>query len=171
MRTRKRGVIHGSALLGLVLLLAGSAQAADHAVTVGPGFVFTPAAITIAQGDTVTWTWAGGLHSVTSGANCVADLGFDSGASGTIGNTFTSPAGAYDTPGVYEYHCAVGVHCAGFNMKGTVTVEAAPPAAKVPSMGTWALWATALVMAAMAVWIGFARSRRPDHGAKPARQA
>ncbi|MEE2679938.1 MAG: hypothetical protein VX546_15250, partial [Myxococcota bacterium] len=98
-------------------------QAVDHAVTVGPGRFFSPANITIAPGDSVTWTWAGGFHSVTSGGSCTADGGFDSGNTREVGNVFQSPEGAYDTPGVYPYHCAVGSHCSRSGMEGVVNVD------------------------------------------------
>ncbi|HRX86650.1 MAG TPA: PQQ-dependent sugar dehydrogenase, partial [Phycisphaerae bacterium] len=40
-------------------------------VSVGPGFVFTPADISINVGDTVHWFWAGGFHNVESGVGGV----------------------------------------------------------------------------------------------------
>ena len=149
-----------SALLTLVLLLAGPTLAANHAVAVGPGFTFSPADLTIAPSDTVTWTWVGGFHSVTSGAGCFADGLFGSGNISTAGSTFTSPMGTYATPGVYEYFCAVGTHCSAFNMKGTVTVTTTPPPS-VPAMETWALLATALLMAALTLRLRITGSRRP----------
>ena len=148
-----------AALLGLALLLAGPALAADHEVVVGPGFVFIPANITINEGDSITWVWAGGFHSVRSGAGCVADGGFDSGATTVVGTNFSF---TYNTAGTYDYHCGVGIHCS-LGMAGTVTVVTAPPPPpppSVPSMGLWALGATALLIATATLGSLAARSRR-----------
>ena len=127
-------------------------------------------AITIAPGDTVTWTWVSGSHSIVSGPGCTADGGFDSGLSSTPGTTFTSPVGFYDTTGAYPYFCGFGSHCSVLNMKGTVTVEGPPPTPKVPSMGTVALLATALLMGILTIWMGRVRSRRACDEVRPARQ-
>ncbi len=70
---------------------------------------FGPATLTVAVGDTVTWTWNGAnRHSVT----------FDDGttsptqSSGTFLRVFSSA-------GTYPYHCVVH----GAAMSGTVTVQ------------------------------------------------
>jgi plastocyanin len=79
---------------------------------------FSPAAVTIAVGDSVTWRWAGGSHSVTQGTTPDASQDpsrlFDSGvkSSGTFGYRFTSA-------GTVPYFCRP--HFAS-GMKGTVTV-------------------------------------------------
>ena len=77
-----------------------------NAVSVRDNF-YSPAATTIAVGETVTWTWRGASqHSVT----------FDDGmtsptqSSGTFQRTFA-------TAGSYAYHCVVH----GVAMSGTVT--------------------------------------------------
>ena len=72
---------------------------------------YAPAAVTIAAGVTVTWTWAGANpHTVTS------DTGvFDSSPAKTSGTfSFTFPSA-----GTFHYHCLVH----GFIMSGTVTVQ------------------------------------------------
>lgn len=97
-------------------------------VSVGPGFVFTPAHIAINTGDTVHWFWAGGLHNVESGVGGVHDGNFRS------GNATSSTATTYDVtfdaaflaahpmPGnVYPYYCVIHE---GFGMVGSVTVNA-----------------------------------------------
>ena len=58
------------ALLSL-LLAPAAAQAANVEVQVGPGGTdsFQPSSVTVAPGDTVTWRWVSGSHSVTSNPN------------------------------------------------------------------------------------------------------
>lgn len=79
---------------------------------------FVPASLTIKAGDTVTWTWAGGAHTVTSGANCTADAAYASDLKSTTGATFTH---TYATAGTFEYFCEP--HCASSAMKGTIIVQ------------------------------------------------
>ncbi len=68
MRSMKKRIIPELFALIAAGLLSGSAQAADHAVTVGgsAGNVFTPASVSVQVGDTVTFSNAGGLHNVAS---------------------------------------------------------------------------------------------------------
>jgi len=79
---------------------------------------FSPASVTVAVGDSVTWRWAGGSHSVTQGTTPDASQDptrlFDSGvkSSGTFGYRFSS---AGSVPYFCRPHFASG-------MKGTVTV-------------------------------------------------
>jgi len=91
-------------------------------------FAFNPPSLTIAVGDTVTWTNNGtSLHSSVSGTNCAADGIWNSGILGP-GQSFSL---AFTTPGTFPYFCSVDSHCVNFRMKGTVTVNAA--AATIPS--------------------------------------
>lgn len=107
----------GAALLALVLgvVLAacggGSTSSSSDGGTAGgggatsgtdvtiTGFAFSPATLSVAVGDTVTWTNEDSApHTVT------ADDGtFDSGNLAT-GETFTQ---TFDTAGTYDYHCTV----------------------------------------------------------------
>lgn len=98
-----------------------------HDVDVGPGFTFSPAALTIEVGDTVRWTWAGGLHNVESGVGGIHDGNFTSGGPTAVIATVymkTFDAGflaANPMPGnVYPYYCIV--HEA-FGHTGTITVD------------------------------------------------
>lgn len=110
---------------------------ATHTVMVGQtNLPFDPELLEIDPGDTVTWTWVGGTHSVRSALpgspgqpNCNPDGRFDSGpkSSGTFSYTFT-------TPGSYEYHCGVAGHCQNFE-SGIVIVRGTPTA-------TWTATAT-----------------------------
>jgi plastocyanin len=88
--------------------VAAPAQAAD--VTIA-NFSFDPSTITITQGDTVTWTWAGPdtNHSVTANPN-QADS-FDSDPAGAP-NSLTHPPGStfahtFNTSGTFTYICKV----------------------------------------------------------------
>jgi plastocyanin len=114
-------------------LLAGPARAqVVHDVDVGPFFDFEPADVVIDVGDTVRWTWVGGLHDVKSGAGGIVDGIFDSGPAVVGPKTFqvtfdqaflaANPVAGH----VYGYFCAIHV---SFGMEGSVTVNA--PAAPV----------------------------------------
>src|SRR3954469_5915109 len=139
-RVRPAHVLGGAVALTAAIMALGApgpwpqSHAAPATVGVGaarPGF--RPAAVTVAQGDTVTWQWQGGQHSVTSTS---AAEPFDSGSqtAGTFQHTFA-------TAGTFTYVC---VWHAG--MQGTVTVTpapaapaagpAAPPAAAPPGAAT-----------------------------------
>ena len=77
---------------------------------------FTPDNVTIAVGTTVTWTWVGGFHDVTSTGN----PGFPgSGSPVSAPHTFSQ---TFNTPGTYLYFCSVhGSPSAG--MRGTIVVQ------------------------------------------------
>ena len=86
-----------------------AATPTDHAVTIS-GFAFAPDSLSIAVGDTVTWTNDDAVnHSSTSD-----DDAWDTGliASGT------SATVTFDTAGTFAYHCTPHP-----NMTATVTVE------------------------------------------------
>lgn len=119
--------MHGwTRLAGLALLAAVGCGGGDsgtptspaapggaNAVTVGNNF-FQPAALSVAAGATVTWTWAQGdvSHNVT-----FDDAGPSSPtqSAGSFQRTFTGA-------GTFTYHCTI--HGAAV-MHGTVTVTAA----------------------------------------------
>ncbi len=90
---------------------APTARAATAAVTISD-FQFTPATVTVNQGDTVTWTNNGpSIHTATS------DTGvWDSG----VLNVGASYSYTFSTPGTYAYHCSIHP-----SMLGTVIVTAA----------------------------------------------
>ena len=73
---------------------------------------YSPASVTIAPGDSVTWVWNGSSHSVTEGTPGSAHA-FDSGvkSSGKFGHRFNSA-------GTVHYFCTVH----GTSMSGTITV-------------------------------------------------
>lgn len=139
-------------VLALVATVAigAPAVAATHEVTVA-NFAFTPSDVTVAPGDTVHWTWAGGNHSVTSGPDtCVADGRFDSGVQSSGDFSWTVPAG--QASGVVPYFCIP--HCVG-GMTGTITVLGG-----IPTMSEWGVGVMALlVLTAGTVAFGLRRRR------------
>lgn len=104
--------------LAALLVPAAPAAAATHTV-VASGTVFTPADVTIVQGDTVTWTNGGGEHNVR----------FDDGS-------FALPAApdlsawsvsrSFPAMGVFRYYCERHGYPNGVDMSGAVHVNAAP---------------------------------------------
>ena len=108
---------------------AAPAGAATTTVTVGQGGDrFTPADITITQGDTVTWNWADGDHDISGRGPESFSTGFRS--SGSWSRQF-------NVSGSYTYVCT-----AHSDMRGSITVNAAPapttPAQPGPAPGTTA---------------------------------
>jgi plastocyanin len=114
------------ALTALIMVVGAPApwpqgEAAVTTVGVGAGGdAFGPNAVTIAQGDTITWNWVGGKHSVTS---TTPSESFDSGSltAGTFAHTFNQA-------GTFKYLCIWHP-----GMTGTVVVTAAPAAATTAS--------------------------------------
>ena len=148
MLFRRSQLLLAPLALAGALLLAGAAQAATHHVNVGPGFTFSPADITVNQGDIVEWTWVAGSHTVTSGTGpSDANVGveFNSGAATAVaGTTFSH---TFNSVGDFDYFCAPHF---SFAMTGVVRVGG-PPA--VPSMGVWAFLTTAMLICGAAIWM------------------
>jgi len=111
-----------------VMCSAVSATAVTHSVTVAPGgsFVFSPAHIVVAAGDTVHWVWARTGHNVRSGVPGSPTPYFYSGAPAPAGTTFDVVFDmafviANPVPGnVYYYYCEP--HGSLFGMTGSVEV-------------------------------------------------
>jgi plastocyanin len=126
-----RNVVAIGFFICLQLAAVSSIFGATVAVTVGPGLTFTPATVTIAPGDTVSWNWAGGFHTTTSDASTGAEV-WDSGfmAAGSFSHTFT-------TAGNWPYYCAVHSVPGGTFMNGVVHVVSATPTlvSVVPAAG------------------------------------
>ena len=121
MSVRTPGFI--AVVLALVALPGGAALAADQSVDVQDN-AFVPPTVTIAPGDSVTWTQSGSNpHSVTA-----EDDSFDSHPNCPpvcmdSGDEFSH---MFDEPGEYGYFCKI--HGApGEGMSGTVIVQAADP--------------------------------------------
>ena len=102
----------GGAILGVAMIGGGIALAADHAVAIS-GFSFSPAQITIAVGDTITWTNSDAQGHTASADDGAWDAGPLPGNGGTRSVTF-------EQAGTFPYHCDIHP-----TMTGTVTVQAA----------------------------------------------
>lgn len=125
-RFRPGWVAIGVLALTAAILVAGApgpwerSHAAVQGVAVGGAAdVFAPAALTVTAGDSVTWTWQGGKHSVTS----TGPEPFDSGS--LSAGSFTH---AFTTAGTFSYLC---IWHSG--MTGTITVVAAAPDPATPT--------------------------------------
>jgi plastocyanin len=97
--------------------VAESAKRADAMVTATASNTFQPAAVTINQGETVTWTnVGGGEHNVV-----FEDGSFT--APPTPSTTSWTVSRPFPTAGTFQYYCARHTF-----MRGTVTVNATAPA-------------------------------------------
>ena len=90
-------------------------------------FSFSPAALTIKAGTTVTWTNSGpSAHTATSDTG-VWDSGTLGAPSGSGGYGGGSPGGTYsltfNTPGTYSYHCKIHPPSLYPSFVGSITVS------------------------------------------------
>lgn len=93
--------------VAIILSLATclTAQATIHHIQIGNNF-YSPLGTTVYAGDTVRWTWDGGIpHSTTSDIS--SKKTWDSGTSSAAGNTFDVVFLATDPLGAFPYHCSV----------------------------------------------------------------
>ena len=111
-RRRLRARVLGGVAFGIVAgaaLGGGIALAADHAVAIS-GFSFSPRELTVAVGDTVTWT-----NSDAQAHTATADDGsFDTGDL----DRGDAKGITLDEPGTYSYYCRFHPF-----MKATVEVQ------------------------------------------------
>ena len=120
---RRARVAGGGLLLGLgalsLAVAAPGALAADQDVAMS-GFAFSPATVTVTEGDTVTWSNSDAVaHTATA-----EDGSFDT---GSIGGG-SSDSVTFDAAGTFAYHCTIHP-----SMTGTVVVEAAAAASPSPA--------------------------------------
>lgn len=121
---------------GLVWLAAQPADAATEQIEVGDVYFCAPSfengvcTTTITAGDTATWDFVQGIHTVTEcNANyTICSGGFDSGLLG-VGKTFSQ---TFATAGSYPYRCEVHPR----EMRGVVVVVAAATDTPTPVPGT-----------------------------------
>lgn len=108
-------VVAGADTLSATTTLTIVAPPASGGNTVStPGTSFTPASITIAEGDSVTWEFSGATHNVTFlAAEPVGGSIADQSPGTQVSRTFTAP-------GTYDYECS-----RHSGMAGTVIVQAA----------------------------------------------
>ncbi|HEX5825312.1 MAG TPA: cupredoxin family copper-binding protein [Candidatus Limnocylindrales bacterium] len=115
--------VGGAGLAALLMAVGGVSNvvAADHPVDIA-GFAFSPGSVTVAVGDTVTWSNAD-VQSHTATAD---DASFDT---GTIAGG-TSKSVSFATAGTFAYHCKIHP-----SMTATIVVDAAaqPSAAPTPA--------------------------------------
>jgi plastocyanin len=113
---RRRAAQIGSFVaFALLLTTAHAATAADQSVTATANSTFAPATVTVNQGDSVTWTNAGGYHNVR----------FDDGSflqPPTISPDAWTVSRTFDAVGSFTYFCEAHVLV---GMTGTVNVTAA----------------------------------------------
>ena len=129
-------------LLPATLLALGAAAAPAFAADVTiKNFAFSPTPVTITQGDTVTWTWAGPdtNHSVTSDPNQADSWDSDPGRTPSAadhipGSTF---AHTFNTSGTFTYLCKVHSFMTGkVIVKAPGAPDTTPPAlSKVSATG------------------------------------
>jgi plastocyanin len=83
---------------------------------------FSPTAVTIGVGETVTWTWPAG----SQGHNVSPD-GSTPSRSGNVANGPMTYSFTFTTAGVYRYHCEAHGQPGGIGMSGVVTVNSPAP--------------------------------------------
>ena len=103
----------------LIVINGWGDTSTTHNISVSDAEFFAPAQLNARSGDTLTWNWVEGFHTVTSGSNCAADnLHFNatiSSSSPTV--TYVIP---HDFAGELPYFCIP--HC-GLGMVGNVSVS------------------------------------------------
>src|SRR5215217_401498 len=114
MRRGPLPAVIAALLVGLGLSVL-PADASDQSVSATPSDTFSPSAVTVTQGETVTWTNAGGNHNVR-----FEDGSFTDPATPETGDWEVSHR--FDTVGTFAYYC--DQHRTQ-GMTGTVTVVAA----------------------------------------------
>ena len=115
-------------LLGLGIV-ATPARAATNDLSVGNNR-FTPAEVTITQGDVVNWNWVGPdtNHSTTTGIDQQTNWDSDRGnptPNHAVGDRFSKE---FQTPGEYPYFCKVHA-----DMKGKIIVVPLGQPAPLPT--------------------------------------
>lgn len=108
-------------LLGIFMLIPAAVSATEYFVSI-VDFSFEPPALTINDGDIVTWTNNGAIiHTSTSNTGV-----WDSGILNP-GNSFSF---TFNGAGDYQYHCAIHT-----TMTGTITVNPS----NVPTLSEWGM--------------------------------
>jgi plastocyanin len=124
-------------ILAVLAALAASAAPASAADVTIQNFSFNPGEVTIAQGDTGTWHYAGPdtNHSVTADSGQADSWDSDPGGAPTSADhpPTTTYARRFDVAGTFTYHCQV--HS---SMHGKVTVTGAGEPAPAPAPDTTA---------------------------------
>jgi plastocyanin len=121
--------------VGVVLVAAPAAGAADQTVNALSTNVFSPAEVSIAPGETVTWNNMGGIHNVRFHDRSF-EMPADPSATGwPVQRTF-------DQVGDFTYYCEAHLYMTGVVRVGTGTTPApvppggSPPGGTTPAPGT-----------------------------------
>ncbi len=127
MRRRIRRVaVVGILAAGSILTMA---RAEEHTVLALPNNTFDPAQLTIAPGDTVTWTNNGGFHNVRADDDsfrCANGCDDDKG-DGSPSTDAWSFSLVFTEIGAIPYYCEIHGGAGGVGMSGVVDVEDAGP--------------------------------------------
>jgi plastocyanin len=114
-----------------VMLLCSSAFATEYFVSI-PGFEFSPANLTINEGDVVTWTNDHTINHTTTSAD--GGVEWDSGTLAP-GESFSH---TFTTSGSYDYLCTIHP-----SMTGNITVD---PLDNVPTLSEWGMILLSLML-------------------------
>jgi plastocyanin len=120
------------AVCGVVVfaVVEAAAVAAASAPVAAVNYEFNPSSLTVSVGDTVVWTMSGDGHTVRSGTVGADNIGHPS--DGPFDSGFKGPGESYSftfaQAGTYQYFCEIHPE----QMKGTITVIAAPSSASAP---------------------------------------
>ena len=117
--------------IALGLLFPATTSAANHVVTALSNMTFSPKALTINAGDTVTFKNGGGFHNVASDPGAVTAFRCAAGCDGAGGNgdlssSTWSATVAFPTAGTAAFHCEAHGAAGGIGMSGTITVKSVP---------------------------------------------
>jgi plastocyanin len=104
-------------ILAALVVAATPARAANQTVTATSSNDFVPAAVTVLQGESVTWNNGGGFHNVLFDDNSFDMPPDPDPSSWTVARSF-------NTPGTFRYYCEAHGGPNGSGMSGTVTVQA-----------------------------------------------
>ncbi|HKN78297.1 MAG TPA: plastocyanin/azurin family copper-binding protein, partial [Lysobacter sp.] len=114
------------------LLLTATASAANHVVTANANRTFTPATLTIAAGDTVTFQNGGGFHNARSDPGSITMFRCANGCDGQVGgngnlssNGWSSTV-AFPSAGTIRFFCEEHGGPGGVGMSGVITVSGPP---------------------------------------------
>ena len=92
--------------LGLIFICSVPAHATVHDITVGNNF-FAPLGTTVMAGDSVRWTWIGGINYHTIAADISSPKQWNSGTNNNPGFEFVLQFTSADGLGPFPYSCLV----------------------------------------------------------------
>jgi plastocyanin len=134
-----RAGFHRTFAAWLAFALIGPLSAANHNVVVGGNTQrFTPNQLSIAVGDTITFSNAGGTHNVASeaaGFRCAATC---SGNGGNVSSSSWVSVVTFNQPGSFDFFCEAHGE-PGSGMAGSVNVTGTAPTPPLGAgyTGTW----------------------------------